>query len=140
MFIEKLDDTDLVNLINLCNSSLVKYYDKSMVDSVSRETSFIEAGQRWIAFYGQRTPIKNDYESKRAITFQKRGVYSIYAVSDFFLVSYDNERPNRDFSNILREYLTRKFGSEYLDALYEFNVTNALKERNYLEGLTGITR
>ncbi len=140
MFIEKLDDTDLVNLINLCNSSLVRYYDKSMVDSVHRETSFIEDGQKWITFYGQRTPVKNIYESKRVVTFQKRGVYSIYGVSDFFLVSYDNGIPIRDFSNILREYMTQKFGSDYLAALYEFNVASALKERSYLEGLIGITR
>ncbi len=133
MFLDRLNDEDFVELVNLCNSGENYFAGIDLNDTIdlvliSNEVDrCLESGER---YYWLRGVKRGDIPK----------FLGQYKATDYWMASCETFTPQRDCTAILREYLAKKFGVEYLDSLYEHNVADALAERKALEAKIGITR
>ena len=131
MYLDRLSNEDFVCLINLC---LFGSPDVSEIDEDRMMDLALVA----------------DEEDRRLINgdryFWIRGVRrgeiprfnGDFKATDFWMSS--SAQDQTDYTNILREFLARKFGAEYLDSLYAYHVNRALAECAALEEKLGINR
>ena len=117
MFLDRLSDEDFVELVNLCNHDIVLNSPSIDLVLVSNEDDrCLESGER---YYWLRGVKRGDIPK----------FLGQYKATDYWMASCETFTPQRDCTAILREYLAKKFGVEYLDSLYNHNVANALAER-----------
>lgn len=133
MFLDRLTEEDFVELMNLCNkednyfSGIDSNNTVDLVLTSNEEDRCLENGER---YYWLRGVIRGDNPK----------FIGQYKATDFWMVACDFFTPQRDCSSILREFLAKRFGAEYLDKLYEHNVAMALAEREALAEKLGISR
>ncbi len=133
MFLDKLSEEEIVELVNLCNMEENRILGFDLNEEIDFALVSNEEGRRLVS--GER------YYFLRGI---KRGAIpkfiGDYKATDFWMASCLPLHKENDYSHILREFLARKFGTEYLDALYEHHIAEAQEERKDLETKIGITR
>ena len=131
MFLDRLSNEDFVYLINLCINGEIEISDldeNSIVDLAlvaDEEDRKLVNGDRYFWLRGVRRGEIPKFLGE-------------FKATDFWMASVSGD--SKDYSNILREFLARKFGSEYLDSLYQYHVNCALAERATLEGKLSISR
>ena len=133
MFLDRLSDEDFVELVNLCNGGENYFAGIDLNDTIdlvliSNEVDrCLESGER---YYWLRGVKRGDVPK----------FLGQYKATDYWMASCETFTPQRDCTVILREYLARKFGTEYLNSLYEHNMAMALAEREALAEKIGINR
>lgn len=133
MFLDRLSDEDFVDLVNLCNGTENYFAGIDLNDTIdlvlisNEDDRCLESGERYYWLRGVRRGDVPKFIGQ-------------YKATDFWMASCEPFTAQRDCTPIFREYMAKKFGTEYLDSLYEHNVASALAERKALEAKIGITR
>lgn len=129
-YITRLGKTEFIDLINFCitkqNEKNVERGSFSLDTTVSSVVVHDESDRRDLA--GERYFWVCSYDGAR--------VLNGYVIKDFDMaidnIGINGRETATDYTASMREFLTKRFGKEYIKAVYQHQVQEAEKEMNRL--------
>lgn len=129
-YITRLGELDFIELINFC---IAKQNKRNM----ERGSSISDLAASSVVIHDE--PDRRDLAGERyfwVCSYDGARVLDGYVIKDFDM-AIDNVGVNRretaaDYTASMREFMTKRFGKEYIKAVYEHQVLEAEKEMNRL--------
>lgn len=131
-FLNQLSEGEILALINRCVLS-----ENQEIETAELKEHYVNC----VSFYDEfdrRDEKGNQYIYVTTMTHEIDGMSRIgmsYEISDYSMrsLNFVNPHLSKDYSHILKAFMTQKFGKDYIQALYDMKVQEAMQEYQELE-------
>lgn len=134
-FLNQLSEEEILILINLCIASI-----NEQIKEPELETRYVD----YISIYSGEDSRDMNGNQYAYVTTGSNGNYigSPYEISDFNMTAVNHVNPHlsKDFSNVLKEFMTKRFGMPYIQALHDLRVQEADAESKELSQYLGVSK
>lgn len=134
-FLNKLSKEEIKELINMSIASV-----NDQIADQEFHTRYVD----YVSILNEFDRVDKNGNQYMLVTTMSQGNFigSPYEISDFHMaaLNYINSHLTKDFSNVLKVFMTKKFGIEYIQALHDLRVQEADEEFLKLSQYLGTTR